>query len=249
MKIGLKTWEDSAELAEQVRLASPDFLEIMSIEGKDHSSFLDYGIPTIIHCEHNGFGVNPADPAIKERNKKAVDFASKTADLLGAKMIVIHPGVFMNQACSVSNSIDFLKTIKDERFIIENMPYYLSPKKEIIDLGKSPDEIKEILKATSKQFCFDFGHCAASAFGMGLDFMDTAKKFMELKPVYFHLSDNLLNQPIDGHMHLGNGEMDLKAIVKLIPKNALVLLETPTNVEGRVQDVEFIRKLSSTTLA
>ena len=41
-----------------------------------------------MHAENRKFGVNIADSDLKERNRLAMNFASKVADLAGAKKII-----------------------------------------------------------------------------------------------------------------------------------------------------------------
>lgn len=241
MKIGIKIWEPIKELDRLVKEGRPDFIETLAIVGKDYRPLKDYGIPITVHAEHMMKGVNPANPMLLERNLKSVDFAVKTADMLNAEIIVVHPGCMENHSCSLENSVSFLRSVFEPRMLVENLPYYLSKEKSFLNLGKSAEEIGGILAATKMGFCLDFGHVPASAFGLGMDFMEMLKGFLELKPSYFHVSDTGFRVKTDEHLHLGKGDLDLPGIKKMIPRNAWVALETPPDVEGRVRDIELMR--------
>ncbi|MBR3956654.1 MAG: hypothetical protein IKJ89_02250, partial [Kiritimatiellae bacterium] len=56
-----------------------------------------------------------------------------------------------------------LKSLADERFLIENKPYLPIDDLPRRLVGSTPDEIRSVLAATGCGFCLDIGHAVASA--------------------------------------------------------------------------------------
>jgi endonuclease IV len=54
----------------------------------------------------------------------------------------------------------------------------------------------------------------------------------------FHLSDSHFNGTIDNHLHIGKGDYNFKSILNLLPKDAIVTLETPKNSLIDLSDFE-----------
>ena len=91
-------------------------------------------------------------------------------------------------------------------------------------------------------FCLDLGHATAAAAGLGLDYIEHIKGFLALKPNYFHLQDTATNLTTDQHLHFGQGSMDLPLLFKLLPKGAMLCLETANDIEGSLRDIEFLKE-------
>ena len=124
MKIGVKAWRVENWLVEMIDRGRPDFIETMTIVGEDYNGLKKFGLPITVHTEHLSFGINPADPLLLEKNTKSMEFAIKTADMLDASVIVVHPGYLSNHNCSPQVVIDFLKDNYDPRILVENMPNF-----------------------------------------------------------------------------------------------------------------------------
>jgi sugar phosphate isomerase/epimerase len=242
VKIGVKIWRVTPDLKELIERGRPDFIETMAIVGEDYSPLKGYGLPVTIHAEHIHFGVNQADPLLIGKNTKSLDFALKTADMLGSDVIVLHPGALMNHGCSMQAAIDFIKGAYDPRIIVENMPNYTSGGGKILNVGSGIKEMKQILSATKAGFCLDIDHAAVAATDSGLEYMKVIREFMALNPDYFHVSDTTLKSKQGDHLHLGEGELDMLGMKKLLPKGARVALETPVDVDGRIRDIKFLRE-------
>ena len=61
----------------------------------------------------------------------------------------------------------------------------------------------------------------------------------------FHLTDNDFNSVYDKHWHFGEGNMPVKEIIKLLPENSCITIETykdrKDSLEDFERDVEYIR--------
>ena len=242
MKIGVKTYNNENFLRHfQTKC---DFFEIQAIQKNNFYFLKNFKKPIIIHAEHQGFGINNADSKLKNKNLKSINFARKLADKTNAKKIVMHPGGrILNKNCSKETAIKFAKNIQDKRIVIENITDIKTA------LCKTPEEMKEFLELTGKEFCLDFNHAIYVAHKLGKNQIKFIKDFLKLKPTHFHLGGqitwNFLNL-IKGHkdhLQLSESNIDLKKIVKLIPKNTTVTLETTTDIYKTENDLKIMKKL------
>ncbi len=246
MKIGLKFFPNNRDyLKRLLPKAGVDFIELMAIQGEDFGLFGKLGIPVNLHCEHQDFGVNFANPEKEKVNAAALNFALGLADKLGSRYIVVHPGYMENKRCSFAENIRFLNGFNDKRILIENLPHFSGKRKgtKKLFMGNSPEEIKDIMKGTGVGFCLDFGHAAVAAHRNGTDYIKTAHRFMKLKPAYFHISDNDLSR--DTHKNLGDGSLDIEAFCRMIrgKKNLWVAIETVHFTKKQINDVNVLREL------
>lgn len=232
MKIGVKIYNEERTL--DYFKDKADFCEVQAIHTNKYNFLKKYSIPIIIHAEHFSQGSNPADKNMKKHNLKSLNFAIKIADSVNAKKIILHPGALANKNCSVENSIEFVKDIKDKRISIEN----LVPIEE--RLLYSPDKMKEFLKQTNKKFCFDLGHAILTAKLLKLNPKKIVKDFLKLKPSHFHI--NGIKGKKD-HFSFKDNKVDLKPFLKLYPKNAEITLEVPTDIKSIEYDLEYIREI------
>jgi len=232
MKIGVKSYDYSREL-EYFR-DKVDFFEIMAIEGRDYSGFKDFKMPFIIHSQHAVFGINNADKNLHQKNLSSFNYAKKVADMLKAKKIVVHPGDIKNETCSKKNSVDFIKSLKDKRVVIENMPRENS-------LCNIPEQLKEFVSKTECGICFDVNHAILIAQNLKKDYKDFITEFIKLKPNHFHLGGHKFIG-ID-HLCFADSELDLKEILSLLPKDAEITLETSKDIEKTKEDLRIIREV------
>lgn len=240
MKIGVKFYRPTRkEVGEFKGLV--DFVEIMSMRGEDFSHLKGLGMEWVIHNEHILFDVNPSNPEKLKDSLESVRNSIRIADMLGSERIIVHLGYRESESCDIKNAIKILKGVGDNRIMVENMP--LEWKDGVTFFGARLEEVKRVIKETGSGFCFDTGHCAATAQSFGVNYLDYMKEFMKLKPRHFHFHDNGKDCYKDYHLHLGKGNLDLKAMFNLLPKNPWITLETPSDVQGRKGDIEFLRSL------
>ncbi len=242
MKLGIKIYRISdRDMSKIIEQTKPDFIETMAIEGEDYSGLKEFGLPVTIHCQHTMFGVNLANPLIEDRNRKAVGFAIKTADMLEAGTIVIHPGYMDNHSCGYEQLLSFLKSAYDPRIAIENMPNTMNIGKDVMNLGHEPKDIMNIISETGVGFCLDIPHAVAAAAGTEKYYKDILREFLSIKPTCFHLSGTVVGQTVDKHLHLDEGDLDIGMVKKMLPKDAWVTLEVPTDTEGMARDIAIMR--------
>lgn len=243
MKIGVKIWPDKADYAYEIA-EYVDFIEIMAKRGEDFSFLEGIELPFVVHAEHHHMGVNYADSSKLALSKESFGFAIGLADRLDARMIIVHPGFLEgmpNQ--NAGNAIKFLKEVNDNRVVIENLTL-----RENIDGGllehpfSTPEGLRDLLLATNKGMCLDLSHAQVTASILGLNCIELLEKFMELKPRHFHACGGVEGETKDTHMHLWEGNLNIEAFKRMLPKTAWVTLETPCDLEGQLRDIEIMRK-------
>jgi len=239
MKIGVKTFSDGNFLKHFEK--SADFFEIMTTQKNDYSFLKNFSLPIVIHAEHWGFKINPADITRKEEDLKSLNFARAIADVTGAKKIVVHAGVIekRNKTCSIKNAINFFKEIDDDRILIENLPKYYEDQ-ITKGLCSTLRQIKKFLKATNKGFCFDINHALqGKKFNGKYNFI---KKYIELNPKHYHIGGQTFTEKKE-HLSLENSELDLKKVLSYYPSDAEITLETQPVIDKTEKDLEIIRNV------
>ncbi len=209
----------------------------MAIQDIDYEFLKKFKKPIIIHAEHESFNINIADKN-NENNLNSINFAKKIADLSNSKKIILHPGCMNNENCSKENAINLIKQVNDKRIIIENV----TDDEKNHGLCKDPKEIKEFIKDANSGFCFDINHAIITAINKNEDYFKIIKEFIKLKPDHYHLSGMIFN-PQKDHLSFKYSELDIKTILKLLPKDAEITLEVSTNKEDTEYDLNLIKNI------
>ena len=244
MKFGLKLWSINIDLIDQaVHLIDEkvfDYIELMVIPDSEIKPFL-IDVPYIIHIPHEKFGVNIGDPAAKEYTLQKINESIDWADWLNAKHLILHAG-----HGSMQHATDLLREVSDSRLLIENMPKVGLDGESMI--GYSPAQIEEMIGDSDMGLCLDFGHAVKAAVSLGVDYKEYVKGFLEYNPKVFHISDGLLNNQVDEHLNIGDGEYDFGYILNCVKDNPfrLVTIETPlTNKELLHEHVRNLNKFTA----
>ena len=250
-KLGLKLWSINKNyIKEAIRLYDNnvyDYIELFIVPNTDKSYlhiWRKLEIPFIIHAPHYAFGLNLAQKENSKNNiklaKEAIEFSNK----LNSSTIIFHPGTEGN----IIETIRQIKLINDPRIIIENKPYYALPKfgnGKLICNGYSPNDIKKIMNESGVGFCFDIGHATCAANAQKIDRLEYIKEFLKLNPKMYHISDGNFHGIYDEHKHLGYGTFPLKKLLRIIPQNSMISIETEKSSQENLNDFEEdIRNIS-----
>ena len=244
IKYGLKLWSsDKKELFEEaVQLFNEkkiDFLELYIVPDSfvlGKSAFLNNlkNIPTTLHAPHSGhdFDVFKLDDSKIKFFKNQV---IKTADFLGSKFIVVHATEGDDREVFIKN----IKKIGDKRILIENATKIGMDNE--VNFGYSLEQLK-FIKDCGFDFCLDFSHAIKSAISQNIDYKEFIEKLIsELSPSYFHICNGKMDNQIDEHRDLFDGEFDLKWIKKTLiglKKDVYLVFETPKAGKGLENDVK-----------
>jgi endonuclease IV len=234
MKFGVKNFDDRTFFKHFEDEAY--FFEVMAIEGKDYSFLKEFNLPIVVHAQHEGFGVNNADKTKITKNESSINFAISMANQYKSSKIILHPGFIADENCSEEQAISFINSIKDKRVLIEN----LSAREGCF--CATPQQTKKFLKATGKDFCFDINHAIMTAIILKQDYLEIIKEFIKLKPNHYHLGGQDLKQN-KAHLSFKESYINLKEIIKLIPKDAEITLEVTTDIKKTEEDIKIIKGL------
>lgn len=235
MKIGIKTF-DNEKLLDYFK-DKVDFFEIMAIQANDYSFLKKYSLPIIIHAEHLGFNINPADKTKIKENIKSIDYAIKLADSINSKKIIIHPGILSDENCSKEQAISLFKDFNDKRFLIENI---LTIEK---GLCSNPIETKDFLKITNKKLCLDINHAICSANYKNINYIKFLNEFIKLNPCHYHLGGDKKDSKTDRHLSFKDSDIDIAKIMSLLPKNAEITIETTRDIKDLEQDIDYLKRI------
>ncbi|MBM3304266.1 MAG: TIM barrel protein [Candidatus Aenigmarchaeota archaeon] len=242
MKIGVKIWPDKVDYALKIA-GHADFIEVMAKRGCDFSFLSEIDLPFVVHAEHGDLGINYADSAKLALSRESLGFAIQLADRLEARAIIVHHGYLDGTPnTKAENTLRFLKEVRDNRILIENI--LVKEKFNGIEAEhpfSTPEKMKFLMEQTGRGFCLDLSHAQASSAALGLDYMSMLEQFMRLKPRHFHACGGVEGEPKDMHLHLWEGNLNIGAFRRMLPKAAWVTLETPCDLEGQIRDIEIMR--------
>lgn len=246
MKYGLKLWSiDGKDLFKQaIQLFNKkkiDFVELYivpdSFVSRKHEVLNELkNIPTAIHAphsEHNFDVFKLDDSKIKFFKNQII----KSADFLNSKFIIIHAETGSSHELFKQN----IKKINDKRILIENMPKFGIDKE--ICFGHSYDQLK-FIRDCGLEFCLDLGHAIKSALAQNLDYKEFIKKLiLNLNPCYFHISNGKIDNVMDEHRDLFDGEFDIKWLKETLieveeKKEVYLVFETPKGKNGLENDIK-----------
>ena len=200
----------------------------------------------VIHAPHAVQKLDISNPEEFESNRQRLMSSQQFADMLGAEMIILHPGLWRGEKY-LEESMRQFKAFGDARLTVENLPGYCSQTKRELH-GITPDEIRRFISETGAKFCLDFSHAICGANTYNRDIYEVLSEFAALKPAMYHLCDGDVASTCDDHRHYGEGNYDLRRLVtEFTAGNALITMETghgiPTDVRPWLDDIAYLRSL------
>jgi endonuclease IV len=245
MKIGLKTFPRDFMLANRLHKET-DYFELFAAQGEMENIKLFQGLDTpvhVIHAEHSTYGVNIANKEKYGLNMESIRFAQEVADMFGSMFIIVHPGTLENEFCSPDYSIEMLGELGDKRIITENLPFKGNFGGTWVEtFGRTPAEISRIIESSGVGFCFDVGHAWSVAYATRRDPVRIVREFLGMKPAMFHFYDSVLESETETHLNMGDGDADIGMYKGMLPKDALITLETNPDYEKRRNDLRIMRE-------
>lgn len=248
MELGLKLWsintdfyyEEAKKLYHQGYF---DYIELYVVPNTVDTlaKWKRLDIPFILHAPHFKHKINLSDPAQFEHNKQIFNEVETFRKKLSVPYTIIHSG--MNG--TIEETIRQLKLIQPRDFLIENKSFIPPLKPEYKCVGSTLDEIKEITASLHCGFCLDIGHAFCTANSLDIEPYNYLSDFQKLSPAMYHLSDGIINSPLDQHLHFGEGNYNLKKIFSIINTNSEISIETKKNSQHNltdfIADINFIR--------
>ena len=248
-KYGLKLWSSNRNYANYAEAALRlfergvySYIELFVVPGSydTHAGlWAELEVPYVIHAPHYDKGVNLARKENLEANLLLAAEALRFADRLKADTIIFHPGIDGD----VKETARQLNRIDDSRIVIENKPYY--GRDNEICVGSLPEDLRFILDTTRVGFCLDLGHAICAANAVQAEPMALLRDFMTLGPKMFHLTDGEHDGMHDRHDHFGSGDYAIVEILKLLPEDAVITVETDKdsseNLDDFAKDIAYLK--------
>ncbi|MFA6710426.1 MAG: sugar phosphate isomerase/epimerase family protein [Candidatus Methanomethylophilaceae archaeon] len=184
--------------------------------------------------------------SLNERMREASTLETITmmeyAANLNVKTITIHPGLYSmavpyqedKSVVSAKKSLRMLDRISNEYGItiaVENMPEFP------FALGRTAEEIKDLLDGTNLKVCFDIGHANTT------DQIDTIIESLSDRFANVHIHDNMGEN--DEHRTVGNGNIDFKKALMKFPKYNGNLIIEAKSFQSAVESKEKLEKMFS----
>jgi sugar phosphate isomerase/epimerase len=245
MNIGLKIWSKNyisfKKLHELFDKKIINHIELYVVPGTFSAKKLSLlkGLPMHFHAS------NDCNLVEKDKNyEDTINELRKFKDFFGIKKVIFHPGVIINnEQKDIEKVIVNLNDLtKEFDVILENVP------REGYDgttlLASDPINFKKIIDNVNVEVCLDIGHAITSSVYHKKDPIEYIKKYLEFKPIMFHIADGNVLSKVDCHMDIGKGTFPLKEIIKLLPNNSINILETPKiDFENLLDDLDNIINL------
>lgn len=252
-KLGLKLWSINTDCYydEAIRLYNDsvfDYIELYVVPNTLDTldKWKNLNIPFVIHCPHFAHGFNLAKAEKKESNRKIFNEVQKFADGLNVSYIVIHGGI---DGC-IEETAKQLASFNESRALIENKPFVALPNRMGGNYcrGYNVDEIKFVMDIAKCGFCLDFGHAICAANSLKFEPYSYIEKFTTLNPSMYHLTDiQDMTSPYDAHPHIGAGDLNIRRILDMIPKDKNITVETiknsKENLNDFIEDMKWIKNL------
>jgi deoxyribonuclease IV len=244
--LGLKLWSTNKNyISETIRLYNQknyQYMELFVVPGsyEQYITLWDnLNIPYILHAPHSAVGLNLAKKENFNKNKILIEETLKFAGKLNPKFIIFHPGIDGDTKETVNQLNGFEKMFGLSKYnpLIENKPYFTLDG-DLICNGNSPEEIEFIMQNTGIGFCLDLGHAIYSANAKRIEPFGYLAKFNNLKPKMYHISDGDFYDVCDEHKNLGDGNFDIKKILKFVPRNGFISIETQKKSKDNLYDFE-----------
>lgn len=166
-----------------------------------------------VHAPISDINIASVNERMRESSVMELILTMDIAQFLGVKTVTIHPGIFPlalrgpNEKAIVAakKSLRVIERIGADYGIrpsVENMPNFP------FMLGRTPEELLDLLDGTDLGICFDIGH--ANTVGDPVEF---AKAFSG-RITNIHIHDNM--GVTDEHLTVGDGNVDFPSVLKAL---------------------------------
>jgi len=195
-------------------------------------------LPTTLHAPHAHSGFNLSLAEYEVTNRGMLAEVERFRSALATTIVILHPGILG----TIEETIRQIKVFQGEfptlmaGALVENKPrvgLY-----DEVCMGSSPEEIGRVLEATGLGFCLDIAHGFCYAAWAQAPWENVLDSFLGFEPSVVHLSDGDTAAVKDSHPHFGEGNFDLPRVVKKIPEDVLLTIETRKNSQTDLTDFE-----------
>ncbi len=186
--------------------------------------------------------LNSSEKAKREATKKRILDCCDIGELLGAEIVVFHPGYYSKDRNESYNNIrdgilDILKEIKKMGWKIEIGAETMGK----VNVFGSIEEISRLVKDTGCGFCIDFAHILAR--DKKVDYSKVEKLF-PAKKWHLHFSGIVYGEKGEKH-HRKTESKEWETLLKNLPKDRdiVVINESPSMIEDCVEGMKLAREM------
>ncbi len=199
------------------------------------------GIDLSIHAPYF-VNLNSAEKSKREATKKRIIDCCRIGELLGAKIVVFHPGYYGEDKNAsyemIKNGIvDIMQEIKSNKWKILIAPETMGK----INVFGSINEISRLTKDTGCSFCIDFAHLLAR--DKKVDYSEVEKAFPQ-KEWHVHFSGIIYGEKGE-KSHRKTEKKEWEELLIHIPKNREIRIinESPSMIEDSVEGLKIWEKI------
>lgn len=212
--------------------------------------------PIIAHAPYT-FNPCAADEGIRDYTKRVMAEDVRLLDKIPNALYNFHPGCHVSQGVDIGieKTADTLNTIlaQSEKTIvlIETMAG------KGTEIGKTFEEIQKIIEkvklSTRVGVCLDTCHVHDGGYNISEDVFGVLDEFDRiigldrLKAVHLNDSKNVLGAHKDRHEKIGEGNLTLDGIIKIIThpvvKKLPICLETPNDIDGYAREIKLLQEI------
>lgn len=230
------------------------------ISPKDVSDFLEYSqkhhLTTIL--AHAPYTINPCsdNPQTREFAKLAMADDLKRMEYVPHNLYNFHPGSHVGQGTDKAIDLiaDLLNRVMSPHITTTILLETMSGKGS--EVGSTFEELKTIINKVDLSdkmgICLDTCHVYSAGYDIVNDLDGVLEKFDKILGINrlkaIHLNDSMTEfaSHKDRHEKIGQGTIGADAVIRLINHPALkhlpFLLETPNELDGYAQEIDFLRK-------
>ena len=249
--IGVSSTEFSAYLFEEVIQEVSKVFEhweifaeaehrLPSLESRLMDIIPSYNLSYSIHAPISDINIGSLNERIREDSVIELLTTAETAANLNIDLMTIHPGLTcmavpymeekaIEKAKKSLRSLDRISAEYGVMIAVENMPAFP------FMLGRTAEELKDLLESTNLRFCLDIGHANTT------DQIDELIKEFRDRLVNIHIHDN--NGEHDEHLTLGKGNIDFKKIIDLLKGYQGNYIIESRNFPSAVESQDYLRSL------
>ena len=211
-----------------------------SIESRFRDLMPSYKLSYSIHAPISDINLASLNERIREDSILEILTTAETAANLNIDLITIHPGLtsmsvpYMEEKAveKAKRSLSAIDRISSEygvRIAVENMPAFP------FMLGRTAEELKELIGSTNLGFCLDIGHANTT------DQIDDLIREFRDRLINVHIHDN--HGEHDEHLTLGEGSIDFKKVINDLKGYTGNFIIESKSFPSAVESQDYLRPL------
>lgn len=230
-----------------------------AIDPEDARSFLEFAEANDIKhlLAHAPYTLNgaSADPGVRRFAAETMADDLKRMEFTPGNCYNLHPGSHVGQGVDtgIGQIIEMLDSVMEESHTTTVLLETMAGKGS--EIGRNFEEIRRIIDGSRMQdrigvcldtcHVFDAGYDVINNLGGVLDEFDDIIGLDRLKAVHINDSLNVMGSNKDRHARIGEGNIGLEAMVRIINEPRLRLLpfylETPNELPGYAEEIALLR--------